>query len=121
MARSKKIHVLERNGDFFVEPPVMDLTGVAVPQNGGQGQGGIPADTVRLINHTDEDLLWIVNDGTLFNGGAFTDKVNAKSMSGVKSPVNGANFAGFTRYQVLMLKSGKKAHGNSDPVIIIEN
>jgi hypothetical protein len=121
MARSRKVHVVERNGEFFVEPPVIDLNGVAVPANGGQGQPGQPAETLRLVNHTDEDLLWVVADATLFNGGAFTLQVSAKSMSPVKTPVNTQGFAGFTRYQVLMLQSGKKAKGNSDPVIIVEN
>jgi hypothetical protein len=29
--------------------------------------------------------------------------------------------SGVFDYQVLMIKSGKKAKGNSDPVIVIEN
>jgi|RhiMetdeSRZDD1v2_1073273.scaffolds.fasta_scaffold1965108_2 hypothetical protein len=106
MATKKRVLVSERNGEFVVEPAVIELSG---------------GDQLRLLNNTDEDLLWIVSNGNLFNGGAFSDNVTAHKPSNPKNPVNTANFADFAAYQVIMIKSGKKARGNSDPVIIVEN
>jgi hypothetical protein len=102
----KRVLVSERNGEFVVEPAITEPTG---------------ADQLRLLNNTDEDLVWIVTNGNLFNGGAFNDTIQAHKLSNPKNAVNTPNFADFAAYQVFMTKSGKKAKGNSDPVIIVEN
>ena len=105
MAKTRAL-VSERSGEFVVEPPLIELTG---------------GDTLRVLNNTDEDLVWIVGDTTLFNGGAVVETVASRKLSQPKTAVNTPNFSGFAAYQVVMLKSGKKAKGNSDPVIIVEN
>jgi hypothetical protein len=106
MPKKKKVFVVRRNDEFFVIPPVIDLE-----FKGGNG------DELKLQNKTDEDLLWVVSDAIAF-GNAVQEIVAAKGTSTAKTA---QNVSDLFEYQVLMLKSGKKAKGNSDPVIIIEN
>lgn len=102
----RKVHVFDKQGEYFAEPPIIELTG---------------ADQLRIINHTDEDLIWRFSDTTAFTGGAILEVVPKKGGSPQKSPVNTANFFGVFSYQLIGVTSGKKAKGNSDPVIIVEN
>lgn len=103
----KKVHVVFKDAEFVVDPPVVEL----------QFQAGGANDQLKLINRTDEDLVWSLEDPAAF-GAAVLEIVRRKSISAAKSP---QNVSGVFEYQVLMIKSGKKAKGNSDPVIIIEN
>jgi hypothetical protein len=102
----KKVMVLEKDGEFFVDPPAVEL----------EFKLGNP-DELKLINRTNEDLVWRVEDATAF-GAAVLEIVQKKKISPAKTV---QNVSGVFEYQVLMIKSGKKAKGNSDPVIIIEN
>jgi hypothetical protein len=110
----KRVHVHERNGEFFVEPAVLELNG---PPGGGGGGGA--ADTVRLVNHTGEDLIWNVPAG-VFQANPVIQPVARRSLSPSFTAQSHPN-PGYHEYQVLMVQSGKKAKGNSDPVIIIED
>src|SRR5262245_65787883 len=102
----KRVQVFDRNGEYVADPPLAELSS---------------ADTFKIMNNTDEDLVWVVSDSTLFQGGAIAEVVQARKFSNVKNPTNAANFSGFASYQLIGTKSGKKAKGNSDPVIIVEN
>jgi hypothetical protein len=99
-----RVHVVKIGDDFFVQPGIVS---------------GDKNDTLRIINNTTEELLFrfttsgVVdpNDQTKFVG------ANAReTVSFVASPTLGAH-----SYQIIMLGSGKKAKGNSDPVLIIDN
>src|SRR5262245_27190817 len=105
MPAKKKVHVIAKGDEFIVDPPAVEL----------DGQGG---DQLKLVNRTQEDLVWSVQDTTAFGGGAVLEIVKSKRISPAKTA---QNVSGVFEYQVLMIKSGKKATGNSDPVIIIEN
>lgn len=103
----KRVMVFERGGELVAEPPVADLTG---------------GDVMRIVNNTDEDLVWIVSDITIFTGGQpVVETIGARKLSTPKTAVNTANFAATVPYQLIAIKSGRKAKGNSDPVIIVEN
>ena len=102
----KKVMVIEKDGEFFVDPPAVELE---------FKQGS--ADELKVINRTNEDLVWRVEDVTAF-GAAVLEIVPRRKISGAKVA---QNVSGVFEYQVLMIRSGKKAKGNSDPVIIIEN
>jgi hypothetical protein len=99
----KKIHVFDRAGEFVVEPAMTEITNAT--------------DIVRLVNNTTEDLVWKVDDPIPF-GAIILEVVQAGKMSGAKNAVAGVNSR--SDFQVLMVKSGKKARGNSDPTIIID-
>ena len=102
----KRVMVFDRGGELVVEPPVAELTG---------------GDAMRIVNNTDDDLVWIVGDATIFNGGAVLETITARKLSSPKTAVNTANFAATAAYQLISIKSGRKGKGNSDPVIIVEN
>ena len=104
----KKVMVLEKDGEFYVDPPAVELEFKAGPGN---------ADELKVINRTNEDLVWRVEDPAAF-GAAVLEIVPKKKISPAKTA---QNVSGVFEYQVLMIRSGKKAKGNSDPVIIIEN
>jgi hypothetical protein len=105
MAKSRKVQVFDRGGEYFADPPVIDVAG---------------SESVRIINHTDEELLWRVSDPAPF-GAAVSEVIPKKSGSTARSPVNTPGLVGVFAYQLIGLSSGKKAKGNSDPVIIVEN
>jgi hypothetical protein len=102
----KKVMVIEKDGEFFVDPPAVEL----------EFKPGA-ADELKIINRTNEDLVWRVEDAAAF-GAAVLEIVPRRKISVAKTA---QNVSGVFDYQVLMIKSGKKAKGNSDPVIIIEN
>ena len=91
------------DGEFHVFPPVVALK-----------QG---VDNLNVINSSDEDLAWNAPAGAFNNtdpDGDFVGK--GKSKKGA----NKAATKGAYSYAVFMLGSGKKAKGNSDPMIIVE-
>jgi hypothetical protein len=106
MAKKRKVLVLFKDGEFVVDPPTVEL----------EFQGG-NGDQLRLVNRTNEDLVWSLEDPAAF-GASILEIVKSNKFSQVKTA---ASITGVFEYQVLMIKSGKKAKGNSDPVIIIEN
>lgn len=111
MAKKLKVNVFERGGEYVADPPILEASN---------------NDTVRIINHTDEDLIWRVNDTTVFQGGAAVlELVGKRTGAGpgktdpAKTVANTAFVA--VSYQLIGVNTGKKAKGNSDPVIIVEN
>jgi len=115
----KKAYVYKDSDDEFrVFPPVIVL---------GAGAPGNNPDKFQLINTTDEDLIWHVGPGAFNAGGPTNEGVDKKKPpqgGGNPKPGKGAEYApvedGSYSYVVIMLGSGKKAKGNSDPVIIID-
>jgi hypothetical protein len=101
----KKVSVLLKDGKFVVDPPVVILK--------SRKSGG---DELKLSNRTDEGLVWILEDPAAF-GEPILEIVKSKKTSQGWT----AKHVGEYPYQVLMIRSGKKGKGNSDPVIIIEN
>jgi len=97
------VHVYKNSdGEFQVYPPVVV---VSLGNN----------DTVTLVNHADEDLGWLAPKGLFTTTVSHHDEVGkggGKKAKAVKKE-------GAYNHMVLM-ESGKKAKGNSDPVIIVE-
>lgn len=107
MPRKRKVFVVPRKDGFVVLPPVVNLE-----FQGSQG------DELRLVNKTEEDLIWIVADSRPF-GAPVLELVGAGRTSEAHQAAEVES--NIFEYQVIMTRSGRKARGNSDPVIIIEN
>lgn len=105
------VHVFESDGEFRVHPSVIEL----------RGDGG-STDDIKFVNHTDEDLVFYFRPG-LFDADGFAEPVKKKGnrVTSKKAKSQGAGNTTVSTYQVVMMPSGKKARGGSDPVIIIEN
>ena len=103
---NKKVTVVFKDGEFFVDPPVVTLK--------FRPSGG--ADTLKLSNRTDEDLIWNLEDPSPF-GAPILELVKKGRVSADRKAKKAP---GTYSYQVLLVRSGRKAKGNSDPVIIIE-
>jgi len=102
----KRVQIVEKDGEFYAEPGSIEL------------DPGSPSNkTLKIVNRTGEDLTWVVTNTTLF-GAVVAETVAARGISTLKT-VAAAAPAGVYEYQIIM-KSGKKAKGNSDPVIIID-
>lgn len=111
MANQKhKIHVYkDSDGEFRVFPPVLVMQGSPRRAN---------TDEVELINHTDEDLFWTVPAGVFDPAAGHAEKIDKGLTSAAAKKARNASVA--ANYVVFMTGSGKKAKGNSDPVLIIE-
>lgn len=104
MAKTKT-YIVEKDGEFLVQPAITsaDL-----------------GDTWKIFNTTSEDLVYRFADGTSpFTGGSQLDdlKVGGKLTRTIQT----TGVAGSYTYEIFVRKSGKKAKGNSDPSIIIDN
>jgi hypothetical protein len=117
MARTPVV-VVERNGEFFVEPPMVIMSKPKA------GPPPVPGDSIMIINTTSEDLVLRIEAPGVF-GAAAVLRVLAKRGGGAGSrfvgDVQNGAADGEYPYQVLMIQSGKKAKGNSDPMIIIDD
>ena len=115
MASNKKAYVYaDPEGVLRVYPPVVVLEKDAnnPPSN----------DTLTIVNLTNDEVVLAVPKGALKEpqGGAdvvakLIGKGNGNNTATLATKDNGAY-----AYSVLEPKSGKKAKGNSDPVIIID-
>jgi hypothetical protein len=106
---NKKVHVFDADGEYRVHPPLIEL------------DGGVP-DTLIVRNNTSEDLVLYVG-AKAFNA---NDPVavpipQGKKVNLIAVSQGGGGASNAYAYQVIAPKSGKKAKGNSDPVLIIEN
>ena len=110
MPKKVRVHVYEADGEFRVHPAVVDLDAAA------------PKDDIDWFNHTDEDMVCYFGPG-LLDANATSELVAKKGgKSETRKPHSqGQDKLKFATYQIFMVQSGKKAKGNSDPVIIIEN
>ncbi len=103
---NQKTHIVQRGEEVFVLPPVADLS---------------PGDQWKIVNHTTEDWSVTLSAALCDDGGP--------GPVGVKRPVAAAAHLplkihmhapkGAYEYQVVS-KSGRKARGNSDPMVIID-
>ena len=103
-----KVYVVARDGEFFVFPPAIVLT---------------DDDVLKIMNMTKEDLAFVVPTNDPFG----TDVCDVVKKKGSNQPHGGRQVAKGQKqkpdvytYQITMLQSGKKAKGNSDPMIIID-
>ena len=103
----KRVQIIERDGEFYADPPYVELD-----------PGSANNSKMKIVNRTDQECTWVVTSTTLFQGGIVAEPVAAKGLSTLKTVANAAA-PGVYEYQVIM-KNGKKAKGNSDPVIIID-
>ncbi len=105
---AKRVHVYDADGEYRVHPPLQEL-------DGGAG------DVLMVKNNTQEDLVMFVGPKA-FNADSVVLLVPAgkqKQLTAISQ--GGAGTSNLYAYQVIAPKSGKKAKGNSDPVLIIEN
>jgi hypothetical protein len=104
----RSVHVVLHEGEFIVVPAAMVMVG---------------GDTLKIVNHTDEDLTWIVPDGALVgspNGkNTHSERINKKSGAAHAGTDVGSG-PGVYRYKILVGDTGKEAKGHSDPMIIID-
>jgi hypothetical protein len=108
--KSLKVHVYQdSDGEFRVFPPVVVLTGRAAANT----------DDLTVVNHTGEDLIWNVPAGPFDPANSHAETVG-KGGGKSAAPQNARQADVATPYVIFMLQSGKKATGNSDPVIIVE-
>ena len=99
-----RVHITESGGDFFVQPPVISAEA---------------GDVIKIINTTNEDLVFRMDNAVL--GAADQTKVIKKKDRGGVTVLGTAVAGTSVSYQILMIDSGKKAKGNSDPLLIIDN
>jgi len=101
---TKRVYVYKNPGfidSYKVFPPV-----IVIEQN----------DKFELVNTVDDhDAFLSIPDGTFQGGSIKEEKVPKKSKSGPKTPN-----AGPLGVEYKVKVDGKEAHGNSDPVIIID-
>jgi hypothetical protein len=108
-----RVRIFERDGEFYVEPPTVFL---------GYSATAADNDKLRIFNSTAEDLVFQIDSDEVFGAAAGTQAQLIKAGKSAKIPVvatavDGKEYA----YRIFMVKSGKKAKGNSDPVLIIDN
>jgi hypothetical protein len=114
MNQQKKVHVyVDSEGEFRVWPPVIEL-------DAAKGAGN--RDDLEFVNHTGEDIVVTLPAGVVAPAPDVSNVVKNGGKSGrKKAHSNGAGTLRVHNYEVLMAASGKRAKGNSDPSIIIEN
>ena len=106
MAAKIRVHVVKAGSDFFVQPAIVTAE-----------QG----DSLRLVNVTDEDMVFYISDPTPLK---FATDQTKFVKAGKKDKIELATAATDNlrfEFQIMMVKSGVKAKGNSDPVLIIDN
>lgn len=110
---TKRVHVYQADGEFRVHPPVIELDGTP-----GMGSG----DKLEVVNHTTEDVVCYFEGGLLdVNPVSEPVKKGGGKSNQKKAHTQGAGNIKMGAYHVFMVQSGKKAKGNSDPMMIIEN
>ena len=107
MANKKAYVFASSDGGLQVYPPVVVLERINNVN-----------DTFTLVNLVPDDVVLGVEEGAFTNNNAGPEAraVRRGNSSPALNPVN----AGAYSYSVVGAKSGKKAKGNSDPVIIID-
>ncbi len=101
---TRVVHVYKNGASYFAYPPVMVL------------RGGV--DRVKIVNHTTEQIQWSVGHGPFSAVRAHSEMI-AKD-GGVSSSQKARRIRAAIPYKLLGAKSGKRAKGNSDPVVIID-
>ena len=102
---NQKTHIVKRGETFCVLPPMADLR---------------PGNRWKIVNHTSETCV-LTLPARLVGGGekpaAIKQEIAGKPL---RLKIHKHAPAGVYEYQITMLRSGKKAKGNSDPMVIID-
>jgi len=104
------VYVYESDGELRVHPPL-----VTADSNG--------PDKLVLHNNTNEDLVFCFGPKSLHATDPTFHGVNSKgtATTGPVKSQGGAGSAEMFPFQVVAFRAGKKAKGNSDPMLIVEN
>lgn len=116
-----KVVIVEREGEFFVQPAVAVLE-----KDSSKGSNGPDHDRLKIYNATDEDAEFRIGKdrpigSDLPFGNVAPQTVLIRSRRSIQLQVVDTAVEGSYIYEVWMVASRKKAHGNSDPMLIIEN
>ena len=103
-----KVVIVDIGGQPTVQP------GAALLEKTGAGQG----DILKIYNSLGEDAIFYMPNPAPFGAAAQTEIIGSKKS--ITRQLDNAAVAGTYTYQILTI-SGKKAVGNSDPMIIVEN
>ncbi len=106
---NKRVQIYDIDGEYRAHPPLHELDG-----------GGTP-DKFVVRNNTQEDIVVFVGPKAFHATDAVSMVVPSGKARDMTAVSQGAGSVNVYPYHVLALKSGKKAKGNSDPVLIIEN
>ena len=111
---SNEVVVYEADGELRVFPPVIRLNASG---------GGAGAEKLALTNMTQDDLVFYAGADVIDNAGKPTTEAIPVGDQVTTKPVksNGNGKKKIFSYQVVSPKTGKKAKGISDPMIIVEN
>jgi hypothetical protein len=104
----RKVHVYESSdNEYRVEPPLIEVRQTT--------------DTMKVRNHSNDDLLFYVIGGAFNAANPQLVPLPPKTLTTIGSPVLQGVAGTLYAYQIINPKNGKKAKGNSDPVLIVEN
>ena len=106
-AAIKKVHIFENDGEFRVFPATTQLDAAN-------------DDEIEFVNHTNEDAVFYLGPGLVDTDGIAEAVPKGKPKKKKAKKTNPGNFR-ISSYQVILVPSCKRARGNSDPVIIIDN
>lgn len=110
-----KVVIVKRDDEFLVQPAVAVLE-----KDSSKGSNGPDHDRLKIYNATDEDAEFRIGSDLPF-GNAAPQTVLIRSRRSIQLQVVDTAVEGSYIYEVWMVASRKKAHGNSDPMLIIEN
>jgi hypothetical protein len=100
-----KIHVYKSSdNEYRVEPPIVEL-------KAGQN--------FKFRNHSKEDLVFYVEAGALDANPKL--EILKPGLSNALTPANQGTSGTAYTYSIIDPKTGKKAKGNSDPVMVVDN
>lgn len=102
MAQTVKVYIVTRDSEFLVVPPAVALT---------------HNDSFQIVNLTDQDFEWSMGPEPF---GAPIDHEPVKKGANPAKPVKTNKLLAFYSYELATKIGGKKARGNSDPIIIID-
>lgn len=104
----RKVHVYESSDhEYRVEPPLIEVKQTA--------------DTMKIRNHSNDELVFYVINGAFHATNPLVVPLPPKKLTTIGNPILQAVADTLYNYQIINPKSGKKAKGNSDPVLIVEN
>jgi hypothetical protein len=104
---NQKTHVVKRGEELLVLPPMADLC---------------PRNKWKIVNHTGAKLLVTLSAPLIDDGSADPVPLKEEIAAGGHLPLRIHKHAkeDVYEYTIKDAKSGKKAKGNSDPMVIID-
>jgi hypothetical protein len=104
----RRVHVYESSDhEYRVEPPLIEIRQAT--------------DNLKVRNHSNDDLLFYVIGGAFHAANPQVVVLPPKALTTIGSPVLQGATGTLYNYQIINPKNGKKAKGNSDPVLIVKN